>query len=90
MEKRSNWEDHAVASFCMLNYPTKMSPYEVLFVQNPPLLQLPSSPTPTFPDPGDYSSQTSMETCSVGCMRWSKQIWWNYRRTTAPRTEVYN
>ena len=29
-----------------------MSPYEMLFVQNPPLLQLPSPP-----DPGDYSIQ---------------------------------
>jgi len=34
-----------------------MSPYEVLFGQNPPLLQMLSSPTSTFPDPGDYSSQ---------------------------------
>ena len=39
-----------VTSFYIPNLPSfnnKMSPYEVLFGQNPPLLQLPSSPTST-------------------------------------------
>jgi len=61
MEKRSNWEDHLqlllFAYRTTQHSTTKMSPYEVLFGQNPPLLQLPCSPTLTFPDPGDYSSQ---------------------------------
>ena len=61
MEKRSNWEDHLqlllFAYRTTQHSTTKMSPYEVLFGQNPPPLQLPCSPTLTFPDPGDYSSQ---------------------------------
>ena len=34
-----------------------MFPYEVLFGQNPPSLQLPLPSTSTPPDPGDYSCQ---------------------------------
>ena len=61
MEKRSNWEDHLqlllFAYRTTQHSTTKLSPYEVLFGQNPPLLQLPSPLSSTSPDPSDYSSQ---------------------------------
>ena len=36
---------------------TKLSPYEILFGQNPSLLPFPVPPIDTIHDPGDYSSQ---------------------------------
>ena len=58
MEKQSDWEDHLqlllFAYQTTQHSTTRMSPYEVLFRQNP---QLPSPPTTAFSDPGDYSDQ---------------------------------
>ena len=60
-ERQSDWEDHLqlllFAYRTSQHSTTKLSPYEVLFGRNPPSLQLPSPPTSTSPDPGDYSCQ---------------------------------
>ena len=60
-ERQSDWEDHLqlllFAYRTSQHSTTKLSPHEVLFGRNPPLLQLPSPSISTSPDPGDYSCQ---------------------------------
>ena len=60
-ERQSDWEDHLqlllFAYQTSQHSTTKLSPHEVLFGRNHPLLQLPSPSISTPPDPGDYNDK---------------------------------
>ena len=60
VEKESDWEEHVQLLLFVYrttkHSTTNMSPYEILFGQNPPSLHLPIPPTTTNYDAGDYSS----------------------------------
>ena len=77
MERRSNWEDHLqlllFAYQTSQHSTTKMSPYEVLFGQKPPLLFSSLHPQPQHSQT-QLITAVNFNTNLWKCGRWWKQI----------------
>ena len=89
VKTESDWEEHVQLLLFVYrttkHSTTKLSPYEILFGQNPAPLQFPAPPIDTIQDPHDYSSQLQRK-----LLEFKELVEANIVEATRKQAEYYN